>query len=151
MQTFWESITHMMKSEFSEAADCKFTVILYTFIKQECIPVGYVKPTRNCTAGGGSTPWTETHPGTETPVDRDTSRQRHPGTETLLDRDPPWTETPLDRDPPWTETPQTETPLDRDPPSPLDPGQRPHWTETHPGRRPPWTETPPCEQNHRQV
>lgn len=23
MQTFWESITHMMKSEFSEAADCK--------------------------------------------------------------------------------------------------------------------------------
>ena len=112
MQTFWESITHMMKSEFSEAADCKFTVILYTFIKLECIPVGYVKPTRNCTAGG-STPWTETHPGTETPVDRDSPRQRHPGTETFLDRDPPWTETP----PPWTQ--------DRDPTGQRPPRQRP--------------------------
>ena len=87
-------------------------VIAKLYIKQECISVGCVPPTRYCVCVGGL-------------PDREPPGQKPPScTETpLLDRDPwietphpSWTETPY---PSWTETPHpswTETSLDRDPP-----------------------------------
>ena len=65
--------------------------------QQECIPVGCVPPTRNCTATGGGG---EGLPDRALPLDRDP----------LLDRDPtgqspPWKETPLDRMQPILERP----------------------------------------------
>ena len=110
---------------------------------QECIPAGWVPPTRYPIRVVSLTelPWTETLPGQSPPphidplLDRDPPGQRPPG-QRPPDKRPPDRDPLLDRDsPPGQRLPSlTETPLlDRD--SPVQRSSTP-WTEWHTGVKP---------------
>ena len=70
------------------------------YIQQECNPLGCIPSALYCT-GGRLCPAVSL---TETPLDKDTPRQRLSGQRTPGQGPPgqrtPWTENPLDRDPP---------------------------------------------------